>query len=184
MVTRTKIAIVEAFNALIAETSFEDITVQAIVETAEVSKATFYRYFKDKYDVMNYNYKQILDDAVRLSTVKGYRDLYLRLYQLGETKLRAIRGAFRSTGVNSFERYIYEYSRSVVEEVTWLCRGERLTAEEDMQLDVFCYGISFMYKKWIVGQYDISPAAAANRLFEIMPPTLKDYWFPAESESA
>lgn len=180
MVARTKMAIVDAFNALIADTSFNDITVQAIVEEAEVSKATFYRYFKDKYDVMNYNYKHILDDAVRLSTVQNYRDLYLRLYQLGETKLRAIRGAFRSTGVNSFERYIYEYSRSVVEEVTELNRGSGLTQEEDLQLDVFCYGVSYMYKKWIRGQYDITPSAAADRLYEIMPPTLKGYWFPTE----
>lgn len=180
MVARTKMAIVEAFNTLIAEMSFEDITIQAIIDTAEVSKATFYRYFKDKYDVMNYNYKQILDDAVRMSTVRNYRDLYLRLYQLGETKLRAIRGAFRSTGVNSFERYIYDYSRSVVEEVTQLNRGCGLTQEEDLQLDVFCYGISYMYKKWINAQYDITPSDAADRLYEIMPPTLKDYWFPTE----
>ena len=81
MVARTKMAIVEAFNALIADIDFEDITIQAIIEEAEVSKATFYRYFKDKYDVMNYNYKHILDDAVRLSTVQNYRDLFLRLYQ-------------------------------------------------------------------------------------------------------
>lgn len=178
MVARTKMAIVEAFNTLIADIDFENITIQAIIEEAEVSKATFYRYFKDKYDVMNYNYKHILDDAVRLSTVRNYRDLFLRLYQLGETKLRAIRGAFRSTGVNSFERYIYDYSRSVVEEVTHLNRGRGLTREEDLQLDVFCYGISYMYKKWITGQYDITPSAAADRLYEIMPPTLKDYWYP------
>lgn len=183
MVARTKMAIVEAFNALIADIDFEDITIQAIIEEAEVSKTTFYRYFKDKYDVMNYNYKHILDDAVRLSTVQNYRDLFLRLYQLGETKLRAIRGAFRSTGVNSFERYIYEYSRSVVEEVTQLNRGRGLTQEEDLQLDVFCYGISYMYKKWITGHYDIAPSDAADRLYEIMPPTLKGYWYPAENES-
>lgn len=183
MVARTKMAIVEAFNALIADIDFEDITIQAIIEEAEVSKATFYRYFKDKYDVMNYNYKHILDDAVRLSTVQNYRDLFLRLYQLGETKLRAIRGAFRSTGVNSFERYIYEYSRSVVEEVTQLNRGRGLTQEEDLRLDVFCYGISYMYKKWITGHYDIAPSDAADRLYEIMPPTLKGYWYPAENES-
>ena len=185
MVARTKMAIVDAFNVLIADTDFEDITIQAIVDEAEVSKATFYRYFKDKYDVMNYNYKHILDDAVRLSTVQNYRDLYLRLYQLGETKLRAIRGAFRSTGVNSFERYIYEYSKSVVEEVTRLNRdGAGLSREEALQLDVFCYGISYMYKKWITGQYDIAPSDAADRLYEIMPPTLKDYWFPDPSRTS
>lgn len=181
MVNRTKLAIVEGFNALIQHYDFDEITVQAIALEAEVSKATFYRYFKDKYDVMNYNYKQILDDAVDTSTIHNYRDLYYRLYCLGEIKLRAISGAFRSTGVNSFERYIYEYSKATVEEITRLNRdGEGLTDEEVLQLDVFCYGISYMYKKWITGQYHVDADTAADRLYEMMPETLKGYWFPGK----
>ena len=37
------------------------ITVADIIAEADVSKATFYRYFHDKYDVMNSNYKELLD---------------------------------------------------------------------------------------------------------------------------
>ena len=62
MVKRTKFAIVEAFNVLIEVKPFEDISVMDIVREADVSKATFYRYFKDKYDVMNSNYKELLDE--------------------------------------------------------------------------------------------------------------------------
>lgn len=179
MVNRTKLAIVDAFNTLIQTRDFDRITVQAIAEEAEVSKATFYRYFKDKYDVMNYNYKRILDDALATRDIVNYHDLYYRLYCLGETQLRAIKGAFRSTGVNSFERYIYEYSKMTVEEITRLNRdGEGLSPDEVLQLDVFCFGISFMYKQWIAGKYDVDAATAADRLYEMMPETLKGYWFP------
>lgn len=179
MVARTRAAIVEAFNELIKEKDFEHITVAAIIAKADVSKATFYRYFKDKYDVMNYNYKILLDDAVGLCGISNYRDLYHRLYLLGEVKLRAISGAFKSKGVNSFANYIYHYSRDTVVEITRLNRGGAgLTEEEDIQLDVFCYGIGHMYEKWINGTYRVSPGDAADRLFEIMPPTLCGYWFP------
>lgn len=178
MLNRTKRAIVNGFNVLIAKRDFDDITAKDIMHEAEVSKATFYRYFKDKYDVMNYNYKSILDEALSTDGIDNYRDLYLRLYNMGTEKLVGISRAFGSTGVNSFERYIYEYSRSVVERITRQNRdGEGLTDSENMQLDVFCYGISFMYKEWINGIYDISADEAANRLFEMMPPTLRDYWF-------
>lgn len=46
-----------------------------------------------------------------------------------------------------------------------------------MQIDVFCYGISYMYKKWTMGKYNITPARAADLLYEMMPETLKYYWF-------
>jgi AcrR family transcriptional regulator len=177
MVRRTKFAIVEAFNTLIERKPFEDISVVDIAREADVSKATFYRYFKDKYDVMNYNYKHMLDEAIDAPTITNYRDLYARLFSLGETKLRRISGALRSQGANSFESYIYAYSRSKVEEITRANRqGTGLSPAEDLQLDVFCYGISYMYKEWIKGHYDVTVDEAADKLFEMMPATLRAYW--------
>mgnify|MGYP007056268430 FL=1 len=55
--------------------------------------------------------------------------------------------------------------------------GGGLTPEETMQLDVVCYGISYMYKKWTLGQYPLEPDAAADALYAIMPESLKHYWF-------
>lgn len=178
MLERTRQDIIDAFNRLITRVEFEQITAQSIAEEACISKATFYRYFKDKYDVMNHNYKQVLDTNLLRESTTNYRNLYCNLYKDGETRLRAIKGAFKSTGINSFENYIYSYSTEVVERITRMNRsGEGLTETEKLQLDVFCYGISYMYKKWIFGQYDIDPEEAADKLFELMPVTLRDYWF-------
>ncbi len=44
-------------------------------------------------------------------------------------------------------------------------------------MDVFCSGISSMYKKWTLGQYALGAAEAADALYALMPPTLRDYWF-------
>lgn len=181
MLDRTKRAIVNGFNTLIAKRDFDDITAKDIMLEAKVSKATFYRYFKDKYDVMNYNYKSILDEALSTEGIDNYRDLFLQLYNMGAERLASISRTFGSTGVNSFERYIYEYSSDIVEKITRQNRENAgLTESEIMQLDVFCYGISFMYKKWVNSTYDISAEEAADRLFEMMPPTLRDYWFVAK----
>ena len=54
-------AILDAFNRLIAEKDFQKISVEMIMNEAKVSRSTFYRYFKDKYEVMNANYKNVLD---------------------------------------------------------------------------------------------------------------------------
>ena len=73
MPDRTKREIVAAFNRLIARSEMEKITTLRIAEEAEVSKATFYRYFRDKYDVLNYNYQSLLDHS--LTQCGNYRDL-------------------------------------------------------------------------------------------------------------
>lgn len=176
MPDRTKREIVAAFNRLIARSDMEKITTLRIAEEAEVSKATFYRYFRDKYDVLNYNYQSLLDHSLR--QCGNYRDLYYLLYSFARDEWRNFTRAFNTTGVNSFDNFIYSYSRDVVEEITRQNRnGSGLTPEENMQLDVFCYGISHMYKKWTLGQYDLEPDAAADALYAIMPESLKHLWF-------
>ena len=88
--------------------------------------------------------------------------------------------------MNSFSNYVYSYSRGVVEQITRQNRGGAgLTPEEELQVDVLCYGISYMYKKWTLGQYPLEPDAAADALYALMPESLKNLWFvqPAGTES-
>ena len=47
---------------------------------------------------------------------------------------------------------------------------------KELQLDVFCYGICYMYRKWIEGKYELSADKAADLLYEMMPETLSCYW--------
>lgn len=179
MVDRTQRAIVDAFNRLIADRRFDQITAVEIAAEAGVSKATFYRYFKDKYDVMNRNYQVLLDQNALAEGCRGYRDLYRKLFAAGTSELAPIRGAFQSMGVNSLENYVFGYSREFVVRVTKLNReGRGLTPAEDLQLDVFCYGVSKMYRKWIYGEYRVDVGEAADKLFEMMPESLRGYWLP------
>lgn len=179
MPERTKQAIVSAFNRLIARAEIEKITTEKIAAEAGVSKATFYRYFKDKYDVLNYNYQSLLDEA--LQHCDNYRDLFFRLYSFARSEWTEFRRAFYTTGVNSLENFVYMYSKSVVEQITAQNRGgAAFTPEEALQVDVLCYGISYMYKRWTLGQYPLDPDTAADALFSLMPESLKHLWFVRE----
>ncbi|MBQ9837710.1 MAG: TetR/AcrR family transcriptional regulator, partial [Oscillospiraceae bacterium] len=75
MLNRTMTAIVSAFNRLIDRHDFQKISVDMIMKEASVSRSTFYRYFKDKYDVMNSNFKSLLDYYVAPERSGNYRDL-------------------------------------------------------------------------------------------------------------
>lgn len=66
---RTRQLLVQAFEALLKEKSFQSITVQDITERATVNRATFYAHFEDKYALLNYSIRQAFRQrlATRLS---------------------------------------------------------------------------------------------------------------------
>src|SRR5215472_13889736 len=59
-VKRTKILLREALIALIEEQSFDSITVGELTQRAMVSRAAFYRNYRDKYDLV----EQIFEEAM------------------------------------------------------------------------------------------------------------------------
>lgn len=178
MVARTQKAIVDAFNTLISKYNFEKISVDMIIREADISRSTFYRYFRDKYDVMNVNYKNLLDYYVSPERCKNYRDLYYHLFRAAREGWKYLENAFNSTGINSFSNYIYEYSYETALSITKTNRdGQGFTLTEELQFDVFCYGISEMYKNWVFEKYAIDASDAADALYEMMPESLKHYWW-------
>jgi AcrR family transcriptional regulator len=50
---RTRKLILQAFGELLAEKGFEVISVQHVTDKAEINRATFYKHFVDKYDLLD-----------------------------------------------------------------------------------------------------------------------------------
>lgn len=185
MSERTKQDILRAFNRLINSRGVENISVTMISNEAGVSRATFYRHFKDKYDVMNYNYKYLLDTFGNVNNSKSYCDLFTKLFNTGKNTLNPIKYAFESTGFNSFMNYIFEYSYSFAEEVTKVNRdGVGFTEKEKLQAEVFCRGVSHMYKDWVYGKFSLPPDEAAKSLCEMLPESIKNYWWPESDQNS
>lgn len=178
MTDRTRKDIMRAYNTLIKKSCMDKITVAQLAKEAGISKATFYRYFKDKYDVMNYNYKVLLDSMATPEKSSSYKDLYRNLYKHGQENWKFLQNAFETIGRNSFGEYIETYSMQLVEKITMHNRGGLgLTEMEKLQCDVFSRGIPYMYRKWIFDKYSLNPDEAAQALYEIMPSTLRDLWW-------
>src|SRR5215216_7166576 len=81
-VTRTRKLLLDAFLSLMAEKSFDDITVQDIAARATVNRATFYAHFVDKYalvdEMIREGFMQILQQRMAtpaLSTEEHLRRL-------------------------------------------------------------------------------------------------------------
>lgn len=90
----TKQHITDCFNGLSRKYTLDQITVNMIAEAAGVSKSTFYRHFLDKYDVMNYNYKRVLDEIFSFNACKSWNELFLSILSFIEKDINRIRHAF------------------------------------------------------------------------------------------
>jgi AcrR family transcriptional regulator len=58
-VKRTRSLILQSFRELLAEKGFETISVQDITDRAKINRATFYKHFVDKYDLLDFSVQQM-----------------------------------------------------------------------------------------------------------------------------
>ena len=174
---RTRNAITDAFNELIRTVPFKKISVDMIAEKADIGRATFYRYFRDKYDVMNDNYTRLLNSCSELEHVTGFHKLYIELFKAARASFWvSIRASFKSDGYNSFKNFIAKESYAYAERVVKKTRsGNGLTEAENLQLNVFVYGISHVYEDWTFKKINMTPEEAADALFAVMPESIRDY---------
>lgn len=180
MPERTRLTILHAFDRLVERVGFSKITVSMLVKEAGVSRATFYRYFKDKYDVMNYNYKQMVDTAFTPERIDTLEDLFLIFYQMGRTYWQPLVRMFDSTGINSLSHFIADYSYEAAKKIIEENWGRELTETEKLKFRVFAGGCSYMYEDWIRGKYEMSPEEAAHALYTVVPEEFRGYLWSGE----
>ena len=77
-------ALIEAFQELIVEKPFEDITVNELCERARTRRATFYKHFSDKYDFFQYMLGQMRTELIQdakanasINTAQEYLHLFV-----------------------------------------------------------------------------------------------------------
>lgn len=93
----TKERIVEAYTELELERPIEKITVTALVERSHITRKTFYYYFKDIYDLMEYRMerelKRVMEDTMnQADPEKALTQLYMYIME-NQKHIRALSGS-------------------------------------------------------------------------------------------
>ena len=58
---KTKYRLAESMKQLVKKKRIDAITVAEIIQLADVSRPTFYRHFRDKYDLVNWFFQKLCD---------------------------------------------------------------------------------------------------------------------------
>lgn len=172
----TKARIAAGFEKLLETRSFEEITTKNIVDESGVSKATFYRHFKDKYDVLGYGVKKSIESFLepymngRCSLKNVHEDFHKYIFSKKDFFYRAM----KTEGPNSFENLLIEASMDLFYKI-YEGKSVAVTQEIEDITELYCHGATSFLKKWIGGGFK-EPLEYVSRItYESIPETIKKY---------
>ncbi len=161
----TKKVIAEAFKALLATMSFEQIRVGDICERSGRNRKSFYYHFKDKYDLVCWIFDSELvsklREAVLLEDV-GFDDVALRVLTYFYENRGIYRKILQVSGQNSFR----EHFGSMVRGFLWELMGlpENGSAVQNFCIDFYADAILKSLEKWLTVSPTLAPEIYLDHL--------------------
>lgn len=107
---KTKEALADSFRELVLSMPFSKISIKMITDRAGVIRPTFYNYFQDKYEVIEYLFEKDIAENVRNTLNEGREQEAIKLMFLCfEKNMKYYCRLFETKGQNSFEEYFGQY---------------------------------------------------------------------------
>ena len=107
----------EALYELMQTRPIDEISVGEILEKAHVSRSSFYRRYRDKYELLSESYKRMMEKTFLRCTKGGsWRESAAALYQVLGEHPKFFKHAVGYTGPNNLRDSISEVCLGVVEE--------------------------------------------------------------------
>lgn len=170
-----KYRLAEAMKTCMRTMPVEKITVKEIVQECGTTRQTFYRYFLDKYDLINWYFDKILLESFEHmgegTTV--YEGLCKKFQYIEEEKL-FFKAAFRNDQQNCLREHDFQlilafYTRQIEEKTK-----EPISENLRFLLEMYCQGSIYMTVQWVLGERKSTPQEMAKALVSAMPSELYD----------
>lgn len=175
----TKEILAESFMELAAKKNADKITIQEIVDNCGYSPATFYRNFKDKYDMIAWKYARgvaEIMDRIGINSYQWRQSLQDGADWFSAEKEYLINLLNHTTGHDFFVRYMADINSAALEKHILSVNGNRaLGAEEKMLVRTYCLGTVGLTCEWLLGQYEATSKEIAEMYEKAIPEPLKKY---------
>ncbi|HAH76266.1 MAG TPA: hypothetical protein DCL62_08950 [Kandleria vitulina] len=170
-----------SFLELSEKKSINKITIANIVENCELTQPTFYRYFKDKYDMMIWIYvNEIGKSFEKIGTDKHeWKDTIIDgVVYFRENKKFLINALKHTSGRDSF---LWQMSKMNIEFMENEIKKEMHTKEFPKDLSIlikiYCYGTIQFLCEWLIEDIPLDPNELASLLEKSIPEDLKPFLY-------
>ena len=171
----------ESFRELAKSKAIDKITVQEIVDNCGYSSATFYRQFRDKYDLIAWAYSRDLEQIMGRIT---YDEISWRQTLIEGAQYYSAHQAYlenlllHTSGYDAFVRNMTEINyQSLKQAVLRSAKLPELDEKTDMLIRLYVFGTVQLSCEWIVGKYEASPERLAEVYELALPETLRQYLY-------
>ena len=169
----TKYRLADAMKACMKTTPVDKITVRQLVEACSTTRQTFYRHFKDKFDLINWYFDKVLLQS--FSHMGEGRTVYeglCRKFDYIKEERIFFTGAFRYDEQNSLKQHDFELILQFYTDRIIAKTGQPPSEDIQFALELYCYGSIYMTVKWVLSGMKASPCEMARALEEAMPAKL------------
>lgn len=169
----TKQLITDTLIKMMKHQDIDNIFVKDIAASANITRQTFYRYFKDKYDVINWNYDQEIESLfVQTYSIEGLRSNLIIKLEYFKKHMEFYKNAYSYKGQNSLVNHefirMYESLARKVECPTATPSDCRLSCS----IKFFCYGVINLTIDWLNNSCQVPCLDFAITLIDLMPPDM------------
>ncbi len=165
---RAKEILADSFLELARTKSIEKITVNDITANCDYSPSTFYRYYKDKYDLIACYYAEKMKEMLDRIGVDGYSwdDAYLDSVRYYESQKDFLANLFlHTTGLDSFIEHMTDINcKSFQEYLKKTQQHSQPDTKTELLIRLYCLGASKLVSEWILGKC----SASAEELATVM----------------
>ena len=176
--------LVASFHELMKEKPADKITIQEIVENCGYSPATFYRQFRDKYDLIAWDYSTQCSAIMGQIGSNGYiwKDTLLDgARYFSENRAFALNALRHTSGRDAFLNLLETVNTELLSaEVRKVLMTEKLPDDILTMIKVYCYGTVRFTFEWLIEDMPLSHVAYAEIMERCLPEPLRPFLYPKQ----
>ena len=168
-----KYKLAQAMKICMQKTSLEKITVSQVVQQCGTTRQTFYRNFKDKYDLVNWYFDRILLESFEhMGEGSTIPEGLINKFRYIEQEKIFFKAAFKNNDQNNLRDHDFELILQFYTDLLARKDSRALDQELHFLLEMYCQGSVYMTVKWVLGGMKDSPRAMSAKLVDAMPSKL------------
>ena len=172
----TKYIFAQAIKDLIKVVPLDKIAVTDIVTRSGMTRQTFYRYFKDKYDLVNWYFEKLVLQSFRqMGNGCSLQEALQLKFAFINSEHSFFKEAFKSNDYNNLVNYdfncIYEFYKGIIEKNL----NHSVDDDLDFLLKMYCKGSIDMIVDWVLNDMPISIEKIVSLLIEALPKRLEPF---------
>lgn len=174
----TKEILAESFRELAADYPVDKITIQKIVDNCDYSPATFYRHFKDKYDLIAWDYVYHTSKIMDKVGSGGYewKDTLTDGMKYFLDNKEYIQNLLQNTG--GHDAFFHYFSEANIRHLTKCVKKhlgqEKFDRDVELLIRIYCLGTVEITCQWLLDEIKCESANLIELYEKALPPMLRD----------